>query len=185
MIIGNRFSKVAVLAVLVACLGACSATRTQKTVGEQIDDTVLTAKVKAALVENDTTKARSVDVEVFRGIVQLNGFVDTAAEKSQATVAARSVSGVREVRNNLSVGATSSGRSAGTAVDDTVVTARVKAALVGNDDTKAHQINVETRDGVVQLSGFVDNAAAKAAAEREARKVDGVRSVRNEIDVKR
>jgi hyperosmotically inducible protein len=179
------FPKLALIAMAIVFVGAsaCTATRTQKTAGEQFDDSVLTVKVKAALVDNPVTKARNVDVEVFRGIVQLNGFVDSAAERAQATVAARSVPGVKDVRNNLQVGGGT--RSAGTVVDDAVVTSRVKAALLASEATKGHQINVETRDGAVQLSGFVDNAAAKTAAEREARAIDGVRSVRNEIDVKR
>ena len=75
-------------------LSACSATRTQKSAGEQIDDTVTSTRVKSALIANPTTKARQIDVEVFRGTVQLNGFVDTAAEKSEAARIARAVDGV-------------------------------------------------------------------------------------------
>ena len=75
--------------------------------------------------------------------------------------------------------------SAGQAVDDGVVTAKVKAALVADPVTKAHQINVETRDGAVQLSGFVNNSEAKSTAEELARSVDNVKSVDNEIDVKK
>ena len=181
MITSRSFSVLLVSLSLLA-VAACSPTRTQKSAGEQIDDTVVTAKVKAALVDNPVTKARQIDVEVFRGSVQLNGFVATAAEKSQATATTRSVQGVRNVHNNLLVRAPDA--TAGQVVDDAVLTGKVKTALVGSPITKAHQINVETRGGVVQLSGFVDSAAAKAEAGRLAREVTGVRSVRNEIDVK-
>src|ERR1044071_6403548 len=100
----NRsFAKIAVAASAAASLPACTATRTQKTAGEQIDDSVITAKVKAALVDNDSTKARQIDVETFRGTVQLNGFVDSADAKAAATRVARSVNGVQKVDNNLSV----------------------------------------------------------------------------------
>jgi len=61
----------------------------------------------------------------------------------------------------------------------------VKAALIGDPRTKAHQVEVETRDGVVQLSGFVDNSEAKSTAEELARAVHDVKSVDNELEVKK
>lgn len=179
----NRsFAKVAVAAIAVAALAACTATRTQKTAGEQIDDSVITGKVKAALVDNESTKARQIDVETFRGTVQLNGFVDSAEAKSAATRVARSVDGVKKVDNNLAI--QSERRSAGEVIDDSVITAKVKADLIANTKVKAHEVNVETRDGVVQLSGFVDNAEAKLTAGSIARDVKGVKSVQNDIQVK-
>ena len=62
---------------------------------------------------------------------------------------------------------------------------QLKAALAGDPRTKAHQVNVETHEGVVQLSGFVDSPEAKSTAEQLARAVDNVKSVDNELDVKR
>ncbi len=180
--ITSRSLSVLVVSISLLAVAACSPTRTQKSAGEQIDDTVVTVKVKAALVDNPVTKARQIDVEVFRGREQLSGFVAISAEKSEATPVARRVEGVRQVHNNLTVKAADA--TAGQAVDDSVLTSKVKAGLVDSPLTKAHQINVETRGGVVQLSGFVNSASAKSAAERIARDVTGVRSVRNEIDVK-
>lgn len=172
----------AVVALSLLAVSACASTRTQKTAGETVDDAVVTTRVKTALIEDPVTKARSIDVETFRGIVQLNGFVETAAEKSTAGVVARRADGVREVRNNLSVKAEPA--SMGVTIDDSTLTTKVKSALIDSADTKAYQINVETRSGVVQLSGFVNNAASKASAARLAREVTGVRSVDNQIDVK-
>jgi osmotically-inducible protein OsmY len=80
---------------------ACVSTRTQQAPGEYVDDSVLTTKVKAALFDDPVTKARQINVETYRGVVQLSGFVDSSAERSAATQVARSVSGVREVRNDL------------------------------------------------------------------------------------
>lgn len=179
----NRsFAKIAVAALAVASLAACTATRTQKTAGEQIDDSVITGKVKAALIDNSSTKARQIDVETFRGTVQLNGFVDSADAKAAATRVARSVNGVKKVDNNLSV--QTERRSVGEAIDDSVITAKVKAALIADKNVKAHEVNVETREGVVQLSGFVDNALAKSTASEVARGVSGVKSVQNDLQVK-
>jgi hyperosmotically inducible protein len=159
-------------------LAACASTQT----GKDADDASTTARVKAALVADETTKAHQIDVETFRGVVQLNGFVDAAAAKLKATEVARSVSGVKEVHNNLLV--RTEDRSAGIVIDDATLTTRVKAALIDNEETKASQINVATREGIVQLSGFVDHANEKTTAESVTRAVAGVRDVRNELEVK-
>jgi len=175
--------KVATLVCVLSALAACTATPTQKTAGEQIDDSVLTGKVKAALIADEATKARQIDVETFRGTVQLNGFVDSADAKAAATRVASSVEGVKKVDNNLNVGGTA--RSAGEAIDDGVVTTKVKAALVADTQVKAHEVNVETREGVVQLSGFVDSNEAKSKAAEVAGRVAGVKEVHNDIQVKK
>ncbi|MGH8131238.1 MAG: BON domain-containing protein [Steroidobacteraceae bacterium] len=163
-------------------VAACSATRTQRAPGEQVDDAVVLTNVKSALVANPVTEAGEINVDVNRGVVSLNGFVDSQQEKSKAAQVAQNVDGVKEVRNNLSVKEGSS--TAGEVIDDSILTAKVKAALIQSPDTKAHQINVETRAGVVQLSGFVDSAAAKAAASTVAKSVTGVKDVKNELSVK-
>lgn len=80
---------------------ACSSTATRQSTGEYIDDTAITAKVKSAFIKDDTVKAIDVQVETFRGVVQLSGFVDSSVQKSRAEQIARGVSGVREVTNNI------------------------------------------------------------------------------------
>jgi hyperosmotically inducible protein len=173
----------AVAFVMTLAMAACASTRTQKSPGEQVDDSVTTGRVKAALIADPVTKAHQIDVETFKGTVQLNGFVDTAASKDRAGEVARGTKGVTKVQNNLTV--KSDPRSASDVVDDSAITAKVKAALAGDPRTKAHQVNVETREGVVQLSGFVDNSEAKSTAEELARSVDNVKSVDNELSVKK
>jgi osmotically-inducible protein OsmY len=76
-------------------------------------------------------------------------------------------------------------RSGEAKVDDGAITTKVKAALAEDSRTKAHQINIETHEGVVQLSGFVDTAEAKSTAASLASAVEHVRSVNNQIDVKK
>jgi hyperosmotically inducible periplasmic protein len=174
----------AVMLVVSMAVVACASTRTTKSAGEQIDDSVTTGRVKAALIADPVTKAHQIDVETFKGTVQLNGFVDSSASKEQAAKVAKNTKGVTVVRNNLTV-RTDSGPSGSERVDDAAITAKVKAALAGDPRTKAHQVNVETREGAVQLSGFVDTSEAKATAADLARNVDNVKSVDNEIDVKK
>src|SRR5262245_43509627 len=166
----------AVMFVMTLAMVACASTRTQKSAGEQVDDTVTTASVKANLVKDPVTKAHQIDVETFKGTVQLNGFVDSQASKERATQVARQTKGVTAVHNNLTV-RTTGARDASSTVDDGAITAKVKTALAGDPRTKAHQVNVETRNGVVQLSGFVDNSEARSTAEELARSVDNVKSV--------
>ena len=172
----------AILGVL-AVAGACSSTRTQQSAGEVIDDSVLTSKVKVALIDDPITKAGQINVETYRGVVQLGGFVDNAQQKDQATKVARSVTGVKQVRNDLRV-STKPSATAGQVFDDSVITTSVKTKLTEDSETKAHQINVGTQKGVVQLTGFVDSAAMKAKAGDIARSVDGVKSVRNDLEIR-
>jgi len=166
--------------VMSLAMVACASTRTQKSAGEQVDDSVTTAEVKTALIGDPVTKAGQIDVEVFKGTVQLNGFVDSQASKDRATVVARQQKNVTAVHNNLTVKTTDTNATG----DDAAITAKIKSALAGDPRTKAHQINIETKDGVVQLSGFVASSEAKSTAEELARAVSDVKSVDNEIDVK-
>lgn len=76
------------------------------------------------------------------------------------------------------------GATAGRVVDDSVITGKVKAALVADPTTKAHQISVETFEGVVQLSGFVDTSEARSRATQVAKGVDGVKQVKNELELR-
>src|SRR5688572_17340454 len=77
-------SAVMLLSVCAFVAAGCTATQTQRSAGETIDDTTITAKVKAGLIDNDTTSAGQIEVETYRGVVQLNGFVDSNEEKAAA-----------------------------------------------------------------------------------------------------
>ena len=178
----SRILTMMVALVATVAMAACSATRTTRSTGETVDDATVTAKVKTALARDPSTSAFRIDVDTFRGEVQLNGFVDTADMKSSATRVARSVSGVKSVSNNLKVN--TSERTAGEVVDDGVITAKVKAALLSDPNVSGHEVNVQTREGVVQLAGFVDSGAQKAKASEVTRHIAGVRQVDNQLEVK-
>ena len=75
----------------------------RQTAGEVVDDGVVTAKVKARLVDDPVTKAYQINVETFKGTVQLSGFVDSAEARSRATQLASAVGGVKDVKNALEV----------------------------------------------------------------------------------
>ncbi len=90
-------------ATLGAVIVGCAGTATSSSTGEYIDDSAITAKVKAAMVQDPTVKARDVKVETFKGVVQLSGFVDSQNEKARAEQIAAGVAGVQSVQNNITV----------------------------------------------------------------------------------
>ena len=79
----------------------CASTRTQEGTGEYVDDTVITGKVKAAIFNEPTLKSAEINVETFKGIVQLSGFVSSAANETLAMQVARNVGGVKSVKNDM------------------------------------------------------------------------------------
>ncbi len=82
---------------------ACAGNRTHESTGEYVDDSTITAKVKAAFVKDPVVSAFAVSVETFKGVVQLSGFVNTQEAKDRAKEIARGVRGVTSVTNSLIV----------------------------------------------------------------------------------
>jgi osmotically-inducible protein OsmY len=99
----NIFRRTATISLLVAAaaLGACASTTRHEGTGEFVDDTVITTKVKAAVFEDATLKSAEINVETFKGRVQLSGFVSTQADINRATALARNVKGVTSVANDM------------------------------------------------------------------------------------
>jgi hyperosmotically inducible protein len=171
------------LAATIAGLAAGCATAPQReSTGQVIDDSVITTRIKADLVADPETKARDISVKTYRGVVQLSGFVASNAERHDAARIASHEQGVRRVDDELQVQPL--GSTVGGVIDDSTITAKVKAALVANPDTKARDVDVTTSHGVVQLSGFVDTNEERDAAAEVARSVTGVRSVDNGLQLK-
>ncbi len=150
--------------------------------GQYVDDSVITTKVKALLAKDETLKAFEINVKTYKGIVQLRGFVDSKTTAEKAGKIAGSVEGVKSVKNDLIVKAAKEG--AGAYLDDSVITTKVKALLAKDEALKAFEINVETHNGIVQLSGFVNSKATAEKAGRVAASVRGIKSVKNNLIVK-
>jgi osmotically-inducible protein OsmY len=89
--------------VLIASFMGCAATSTNESTGQYIDNSVITSKVKAVIFEEPTLKTLQINVESFKGEVQLSGFVDSAASVKKAGEVARGVEGVVGVKNDLVV----------------------------------------------------------------------------------
>jgi len=86
--------------ILLATLG-CAATRTHEGTGQYIDDSAITTKVKAAILHEPGLKSAEINVETFKGVVQLSGFVNSREDIDKAVKLARSVSGVKSVTNSM------------------------------------------------------------------------------------
>jgi osmotically-inducible protein OsmY len=84
-------------------LAGCGATATREGTGEYVDDTVITTKVKAAIFNTASLKVSEINVETFKGVVQLSGFVSSAEDISTAIRVAREVTGVTAVKNDMRV----------------------------------------------------------------------------------
>ena len=153
------------------------------TVGMEIDDSVLTASVKSALLADPDVKSVDFKVETRKGEVLLSGFVDSQAQIDRANAVAKGVSGVKNVLNNATI--KESTITVGNTVDDGVVTSRVKTALLSDESTKSRDIAIVTRKGEVQLSGFVDNQQQIDRAIEITRGIEGVSGVSNEMSIKK
>jgi hyperosmotically inducible protein len=91
------------LSLLLMTTVGCAGSATSESTGEYIDDTAITTRVKAALVKDPVAKAREVNVETFKGVVQLSGFVSSQEAMDQAVTVARNIKGVKSVQNNMSI----------------------------------------------------------------------------------
>ena len=153
------------------------------TVGTEVDDSTITTKVKSALLADADVKSFDIKVETRKGEVQLSGFVDNQSQMDRAVAVAKGVEGVKKVDNKMSLKTTST--TMGDKIDDGVITTKVKAALLGDSTVKSSDIGVVTRDGEVQLSGFVDSQSQIERATEVAKGVEGVKSVINEMSIKK
>jgi osmotically-inducible protein OsmY len=98
--ISKFFSAVFLAAAMVTVVG-CASTPTSEGTGEYVDDTVITTKVKSAILNEPTLKSAEINVETFKGAVQLSGFVSSKADIDKAVVVTRGVGGVKSVKNDM------------------------------------------------------------------------------------
>ena len=152
-------------------------------VGDFIDDSTITARVKAALIDDKNIRSSDISVKTENKVVTLSGSVDSAEQKDLAVNAAKTVKGVTTVNDQLNVVAEKSASLEGYA-GDTAITSQVKAKLLADDIVPSRKVTVETRDGTVHLSGTVDSRQQADRAADIAKAVSGVKNVENNLSVK-
>lgn len=97
----NSIASLAIAGLVAVTTVGCAVTREQSTVGQYVDDTTITTRVKAKFAEDKTVSAMSIGVETLRGVVQLSGFAKSESERVQAGELARTTPGVTAVRNDI------------------------------------------------------------------------------------
>ena len=103
MVKRHRILSILICIGLIAVFVGCASTRKSESTGEYVDDSTITTKVKAAIFNDPALKVFQINVETFKGVVQLSGFVDSAQNASKAGEVARGVGGVKSVKNSLVV----------------------------------------------------------------------------------
>jgi hyperosmotically inducible periplasmic protein len=198
--------KRALIAVALCSLGpalAASGCATQRTTGEEFDDAAIANRVSAKLGIDPELRRYDIHVDARENIVTLRGLVSSPQERQEAERIARDSRGVRGVNNRLEVGevpgaggeggGAGGGGAGGGGADeatteerdrpDAWVTTKVKSKLATDMDVRARDVNVDTEDSVVTLSGVVRSRQEAEEAERLARETEGVQEVRNELQV--
>lgn len=158
-------------------------TKPDTSVGTGINDSVITTKVKSALLKDTGLESLDIKVETRKGEVQLSGFVHNQSQIDRALVIARQVEGVKQVHNKMDI--ETKDTSVGDKINDSVITTKVKASLFSDSIVESSDISVVTQDGEVQLSGFVENQAQIDRAIELAGKIANVKKVLNEMSIKK
>jgi len=143
----------------------------------------LTTKVKTTLLFHRSVSTMT-EVNTKDGIVTLRGDADNQAQKDLTTEYAKDVEGVKDVNNEMTVTKSlKKTETVGEKIDDASITAQVKMTLLYHRSTSAINTKVETKDGVVTLSGKAGNAAALDLATKLAKDINGVKDVKNRMTI--
>jgi hyperosmotically inducible protein len=180
----------ALAGILVVSLAACDksaessgATPQAISVGNVIDDAVVTARIKSALMADPKINSYDFKVETRKGEVLLSGFVDNQTQLDLAIATVRAVEGVTGIQNNVALKGVNA--TVGNKVDDGITTGKVKAALLADPSIHSLDIHVVTRIDEVQLSGFVNTQQQMDRAMQVTAATEGVKRVSNEMKIKK
>jgi len=99
----SKYLSAAILALTLVTAVGCSSSSKQESTGEYVDDSVITSKVKSAILGDPATKVAEISVETYKGVVQLSGFVSSQAAANRAVELARGVKGVVSVKNDMRI----------------------------------------------------------------------------------
>jgi osmotically-inducible protein OsmY len=171
----------ALLAAAALLSAACSKT-----------DPGVAAKVEAKLASDNITPASKIEVTADNYVVTLKGTVDSEEQRARALDLARNTEGVRDVVDMIAVrtsdtaaDAPNPDRTLGETIDDAGITMRVKSRLLDDPTVKGLNIDVDTRQGVVYITGSVRSDAEKDQAIKLAREAEGVRDVQADLKIER
>jgi hyperosmotically inducible protein len=148
-------------------------------------DAWVALRIRRRLLAQANVNAAATTIEVKEGVVTLTGTAENAAQKELTAVCAQDVDRVKSVRNELVVSASvPAGAVAGEVIDDASITSQVRRTLLTHRTTSSISTGIETKDGVVAVTGEVATAAEKAFVTKLAEGVRGVKAVNNQMTVK-
>ena len=155
-------------------------------------DVGITTMVKAKMEMDETVRAAKIEVTTEKGVVTLTGNIDSEEAKQKALAFAKETKGVVEVKDMIAVkreagdgDAPEPGRTVGVTIDDADTTLRVKGRLLEDPLVQGLRIDVDTRDGVVYLTGTVGSDPEKEQAVKLARETKGVKDVQANLTVRK
>jgi len=146
-------------------------------------DAWIMTKVKTTLLFHRSVSAGTTEVDVKDGIVTLRGDAANQAQKELTTEYVKDVEGVKDVNNLMIVSQISTKTTLGEDIDDASITAQVKMTLLSHRSTSALNTKVETKSGVVTLSGKARNAAELDLVTKLANDINGVKDVKNRMTI--
>lgn len=158
--------------------GAAYTAAQERSMGNAVDDTTITTKINAQLVQAGLF--RHVSVDAVEGRVLLTGVVNSPTEKEQAMQIARGVTGVKEVLNDLQVGGGGFTRSA----SDAWMTSKLRAQLIADREVSSINYNLNTVNGVIYIFGIAQNQQELERVLNHARSVSGAKDVVSHVEVK-
>lgn len=180
------------LATTIAATLFSGAAFAEDTVEQNLAEANKEGRIWSALALNPHVNAYQIDIDVEGETATLTGTVEESAEAQLAEMLAMDVSGVKNVVNNIKVDRSyraparkPGDRDYAMSSNDATITARVKSKLMWNGATDGLEIDVDTNNGRVKLTGTADTDAAKAIATRLAANTSGVRSVDNQLMVEK
>lgn len=184
----NTFHRLLIATAIAGSLGLSAATHADESFSADVTEARKEGQIIGAYALNRHLNPFKIDVDVEGKTATLTGEVEDGVDKDLAEQIALGVDGVDKVDNKIAVNAnykadTNKDSDFGEVVSDSTITASVKSKLLWNQHTDGLDINVDTQDGVVTLTGVADTAAAKELAERLAANTEDVRDVKNDLRV--
>ncbi len=161
-----------------------SASASPASATQSVSDTLITSLIKTKYMQNPILKAFDIHVETTNGVVKLTGLTDSDSQYERAIILAENTNGVKKVDSaNLKI------KGSKKPVNDSIITAKIKGLLLKNklvsDETEANPwpIHVETKNGVVFITGTVENDYQKNQVVKIAKLTDGVKSVKADLQI--
>jgi hyperosmotically inducible protein len=162
-----------------AAYGGYKGATDKRSIGTMVDDSVISTTVKTKMIADEFVKARHIDVDVLNGVVYLIGVVESSSQKRMAADIARGVEGVRRVENQLIVGKASAGQF----LNDTILTSKIKTELLKAPDVRSTNIDVDTNNNVITLTGIVQSIKEKNKVLFIVQKIGGNRQIVDNLAV--